>query len=205
VAAEVGRMRFVAWSGSEPWRAEAALVDLRADGLGATGVQLGAHPVPYRLDYRLDALEGFITRELDLAAVGEEWKRRLLLRHDGSGRWAAERAEGHSTPGPLAPEALPDLSPARDCDITDSPLTNTMPILRGRLDREGAAEFLMAFIVVPELRVLASHQGYEHLRRTDDGAVVRYRGLDSGFSADLELDAEGLVEAYPGLAVRQRR
>jgi len=83
-------MRFCVWTGVEEWLAEAAYVDLRAGGMTATGVQLGAHPVPYRIDYRLDASAGFVTKELDLTAAGEGWRRRLLLR-SGRGRLVGGR------------------------------------------------------------------------------------------------------------------
>jgi hypothetical protein len=53
--------RLLIWSGLDPWLTEAARVDLNGMGLGATGTQVGVDPVPYRLDYTLDAAEDFIT------------------------------------------------------------------------------------------------------------------------------------------------
>jgi len=63
----------------------------------------------------------------------------------------------------------------------------------------------MAWISVPDLRVHALHQRYEHLGAHSDGATVRYASVEDGretFTADLELDGEGLVRHYPGLARR---
>ena len=196
-------MRFLVWTGVEEWLTESAEVDLDADGLSATGIQLGAEPAPFRVDYRLEAPE-FVTRELELTAAGEGWCRRLLLRHDGSGIWNAEVDDEGDVPGGSWDGSLPDLTDALDIDIQNSPLTNTMPILRHGFQREGSGDFLMAFVTMPSLRVEASPQRYEHIRVTDTGSVVRYISRDGDFTAELELDAEGLLDFYPRLARRIR-
>jgi hypothetical protein len=193
-------MRFLVWSGVEEWLTESATVDL-GDGLSATGTQLGAEPVPFRVDYRLEA-PGFVTRELELTASAEGWRRRLLLRHDGHGVWDAEVEDQGDVPGGPWDGSLPDLAEAVDIDIQDSPLTNTMPILRHGFQREGSGNFLMAFVTTPSLRVEASPQRYEHVRATDAGSVVTFISRDGDFTADLELDADGLLNFYPRLARR---
>ena len=50
-----------------------------------------------------------------------------------------------------------------------------------------------------------SDQRYEHLDAAGDGATVKYSSVEDGretFTADLELDRDGLVLHYPGLARR---
>jgi uncharacterized protein len=195
-------MRFVLWRGVEEWLAEAASVDLHEQGLSAIGIQLGAHPTPYRLDYRLDSTDGLVTRELELTSTGEGWRRRLLLRHDGSGGWTAEVADTGDPPGGTWDGELPDLSDALDIDIGFSSLTNSMPIVRHRLHREGSRDFVMAWVSVPDLRVKASKQRYEHVRADDGAATVRFLELDTDFTAELELDHDGLVVFYPALSRR---
>ena len=195
-------MRFLVWTGVEEWLTEAASVELGEDGLRATGIQLGADPAPFRVDYRLDASGGFVTRELDLTATAEGWSRRLLLRHDGSGGWRAEIDLDGGAPDGDWDGALPDLSIARDVDLGFSPLTNSMPILRHRLHSGGSHHFVMAWVSVPELRVTAASQRYEHVRDGDEGAVVRFLDGESDFSAELELDRDGLLRLYPRLARR---
>ena len=195
-------MRFLVWSGVEEWLTEAALVMLGDDGLSAVGTQLGADPVPFRVDYRLEAPERFVTRELELTATGEGWRRHLLLRRLGSGAWSAKLDSRGDVPGGDWDGRLPDLSGALDVDIENSPLTNTMPILRHGFQSGGAGDFRMAFVTMPGLRVEASPQRYEHIRRGESGAVVRYIGLDTDFTADLELDEDGLLIFYPRLARR---
>jgi hypothetical protein len=157
---------------------------------------------PFRVDYRLEAPGDYVTTELELTATAEGWSRHLLLRHDGSGDWRAEVADTGEVPGGPWDGELPDLSEARDIDIENSPLTNTMPILRHGFQRGGSGDFVMAFIRSPSLRVEVSPQRYEHVRTTENGSVVRYISRDGDFTADLELDADGLLVHYPRLATR---
>ena len=173
------------------------------DGLSAAGTQLGAEPVPFRVDYRLEAPERFVTRELELTATAQGWRRQLLLRHDGSGGWNAEVDDEGDIPGGPWDGSLPDLSEARDIDIENSPLTNTMPIRRHGFQserlrglRDGLRHDAAASVSRP------SPQRYEHVRSADAGSVVRYLSRDGDFTAELELDEDCLVEFYPRLARR---
>jgi uncharacterized protein len=174
--------RLIMWEGVGAWRVEAAAVELAADGLRATGTQLGTDPVAYRLDYRLDASDGFRTRALDLAVTFANGERRTAVVGPDGGEW---------------------VDGALDCDLGFSPLTNAMPVARtGLRDRAGAEDFVMAWVSVPDLAVHASAQRYEHVRP----GVVRYvdRGEFDGFTAELALDEDGLVVDYPALASRVR-
>jgi len=51
---------------------------------------------------------------------------------------------------------------------------------------------------VPDLGVRRSEQRYEPI----DARRVRFVGLEDGFTAELELDEDGLVVRYPRLAER---
>jgi uncharacterized protein len=197
--------RFLLWTGVDEWRAEAARVALGHNGLRASGTQLGADPLPYRLDYELDAPgEGFVTRSLRLLSAAAGWERSLELSHDGTGTWrctAGERGEARTLPPPGGDTEA--VRGALDCDLGLCPLTNTMPVVRHGLHHgPGEADFLMAWVSVPDLGVHPSVQRYEHVRLTEAGSVVRYVGEHREFVAELELDRDGLVSFYPGLARR---
>jgi hypothetical protein len=203
--------RLLIWEGERGspggWRTEAAEVELKDGALRATGTQLAIDPLPYRLEYRLDASgEGYVTRSLRIAAAGEGWERRLHLQRDPCGEWTVEiGSEGDLDLSPPGGDAA-GFGGALDCDLGFSPLTNTMPMLRHGLHRQpGRADLVMVWISVPDLGVHAMHQRYEHLGADSDGAVVRYASVEHGratFTADLELDHDGLVRHYPGLARR---
>jgi hypothetical protein len=197
--------RLLLWNGADEWRAECAAVDLGANGITAAGTQLGADPLPYRADYELDAGDGFVTRRLLVEVTGEGWARRIHLERDDGGGWSCDTDASGNVALPPPGGAPGALDGALDCDLGLSPLTNFMPVRRHGL-HEGAEsrDFLMAWVSVPDLALYASRQRYEHVRSDADGAVVRFvdLGLHEGFTAELELDRDGLVVNYPGLARR---
>jgi hypothetical protein len=196
--------RLLLWRGLDAWRAEAACVELTDRGARATGTQLGVDPLPYRLDYELDASDGFVTRTLEVEAAGGGWTRSLRLERDG-GVWRCEPGEEGEADLPPAGGTVEGLGDALDCDLGFSPLTNMMPVRRHALhEQPGAFDFVMAWVSVPDLGLHASRQRYEHVRRHEDGATVRFvdLGLFEGFTAELELDPDGLIRIYPGLARR---
>jgi uncharacterized protein len=197
--------RLCLWSGLDGWRAEVVSVNLMPSGVRATGTQLGVDPVPYRLDYLLDAGDNFITRSLEVVATGAGWTRRLQLFGDREGGWRSEAREEGDVELPPAGGDVEALIGALDCDLGFSPLTNLMPVRRHALhERPGAVDLLVAWVSVPDLGLNASHQRYEHVRRQANEAVVRYidLGTHRGFTSELVLDNDGLVLVYPQLARR---
>lgn len=87
-----------------------------------------------------------------------------------------------------------------DADFVDlgfSPLTNTLPILRDGLHLDGdPRDYVIALVAVPSLEVSRSEQRYEPFAP----GLVRFRSGE--FTAMLELDEDGFVVRYPGLAER---
>jgi hypothetical protein len=167
------------WRGVEEWLAEACEVTVDGDRLQGRGVQLGAEPRPYRADYELTTGPDWVTERLNVSCAGSRLE---LVRHD-DGTWTANG------------EPLPDVQGALDCDLAFSPLTNFMPARRMTGD---AADHVMAWVSLPDLGVRRSEQRYERI----DEHRVRYVGLDSDFTAELELDEDGFVVRYPRLAER---
>jgi uncharacterized protein len=198
--------RFVIWRGTDAWRSEAVAVELTDSGVRAKGTQLGLDPVPYRVDYELDAMDDWITRRLRLRAEGEGWKRELDLEHAGSGRWDIRGGHEGADVGLGEPTGDPSvLTDALDCDLAFSPLTNLMPVRRRLPPGAEAFDLICAWVLVPELSVIAYPQRYEPVAELGDGErLVRFvdRGPGEGFVADLRLDGDGLVLSYPDLAVR---
>jgi len=88
-------MRFLIWSGVEEWLTEAAQVELDEGGLRAKGIQLGAEPAPFRVDYRLEAPGHYVTSELELTATAEHVLGALrVLRPGDDVRGDRSRASG---------------------------------------------------------------------------------------------------------------
>lgn len=84
-----------------------------------------------------------------------------------------------------------------DVDLNFSPSTNTLPIRRLRLAIDESAEVRAAWLRFPELTLERLDQTYI---RTG-GRTWQYTSGD--FTADLEVDGEGLVLEYAGLWIRE--
>lgn len=191
------------WSGDGSWRAEAVQLDLGEDRLTASGTQFGADPLPYRVDYELETGAHWVTRRLHVDAAGDGWRRSLELLSDKAGHWTCSTSADGDVDLPTPGGNLAAVTGALDCDLAHSPLTNLMPVRRHDLHRQaGTVDFLMAWVSLPDLAVHASPQRYQALGSDESGAQVRYLSTDSNFVADLQLDADGLVIHYPGIATR---
>jgi len=197
-------MRAVTWIKERG--AEFAEVSLGGTYLRAAGVAVSADPLPYRLDYELDCVDGYVTRRLAVRTQGAFWSRSLMLSRDPQGVWGIETSvEGEvDLPEPGGDPAA--VAAAMDCDLGECPVTNTMPVLRHSLLRGGEPrDFVMAWVSVPDLAVSPSAQRYTYIgpaaAESQAGtAVIRY---ESGtFSADVVFDEDGLVVDYPGLGRR---
>ncbi|HZU54846.1 MAG TPA: putative glycolipid-binding domain-containing protein [Actinocrinis sp.] len=180
--------RHLVWQVTETAGFEAAWLNLDGMILSATGRTVGQLPEPYWLTYTLQTDDRAATTRLQVTATTANAQYELDLRRDG-GTW---NVDGQ-------PRA--DLAGALDCDLACSPVTNTMPIIRHGLQHgPGEHRFLMAFVQVPTLRVVASQQSYTHLGLTQDAARVRY--ASGTFVSDLTVDRDGLVIDYPTMAHR---
>ena len=193
---------WVADEASGEQRMEQAEVRTTAAGLAARGTALvGAGELtgadgPFTLAYELETGPDLVTRRLLVQAGGDGWARSVELTRDTGGRWTVTRrahpADGLASVDPAA------LTGALDCDLVSSALFNMMPVARTGLHRApGRQEFLMAWVDVPSLTVTASRQVYAHVRP----GVVSF-GSEGGFTAEIEMDAEGYATRYPQVAVR---
>jgi len=179
-------------------------------GLYARGVAVAAAPVPFACRYELVTDEAWASARLEVTAEGAGWLRTVRLER-AAGRWRVTTAEQGDLdralaaaggrraglPGTEDPERLAE---AIDVDLGAAPLFNSLPVRRLGLHRADAAgsehHLTMAWVLVPSLEVMPAEQVYTALgdRR------VRFRS--GSFTADLELDDDGYVTHYPGLAER---
>jgi hypothetical protein len=131
-----------------------------------------------RMRYRLETDESWHTRRLEFALEGGAG---IILEADGAGHWLADGA------------AAPALDDCLDVDIQVTPFTNTLPIRRLALEQGATAEIDVVYLPVPELTPRSVAQRYTRLAADR----FRYDGLFRDFSAELAVDADGLVIDYP--------
>lgn len=181
-------MTIVRWREWEGEGLEHCVCRFTDDGLTLEGVVVttdeGRHGAHYRV--RTDA--AFRTREVRVAFVGGPV---LHVEADGEGHWRDL----------IDYRALPALDGCVDVDIRITPATNTLPIRRLKLPQGESCDIRVAYVPLPgqaEGAFLPRPVEQRYTCLTEE-SLYRYEGLDSGFTADIEVDAEGLVLDYPGV------
>jgi uncharacterized protein len=160
---------------------------LLVEATAADGVVLAVDEQrrPFRLAYQLRWDPLWRVHEARLAVTTEHGTRTLTLGSDGKGCWRDGEAR-----------ALPQLEGCLDIDIWPTPFTNTFPIRREPMAVGQRRVLVVAWIAAPELSVRASRQAYTRL--ADDRYT--FESLDGErFTAELVVDADGLVLEYDGL------
>ena len=154
------------------------------DDILADGVVLGlADRVPFRVRYAVQCDAQWRVRAVRIDML-DAANRRLDLYADGAGHWTND-----------AGAELPGLAGCFDVDISATPFTNTLPIRRLALAPGAAADITVVYIDLPALTAQPAMQRYTRL--PDDR--YRFEARGNGFTADLPVDADGLVLDYPGL------
>jgi hypothetical protein len=194
------------WVRTDTAGSDHALLDDRR-GLSARGVAQAAEPLPYTCRYELVADEMWTASLLEVSVEGAGWLRTVRLER-AAGRWRVSTAEqgdldaalvaGGRPAGGLPGIEEPDrLADALDVDLGASPLFNILPVRRlGMRDAEPGSSYriTVAWVLVPSLLVVPTEQVYTAL------GAGKVRFASGGFMADLDLDADGYVTHYPGLA-----
>jgi uncharacterized protein len=174
-----------------PWEAP-GLEHLRLvtsdGGVVANGLLIGLEAGrPFRISYEVRCDRLWRVREVRVATPDLE-RPVLELLADGEGHW--KRGGG---------EPVPELDGCIDVDISATPFTNTLPIRRLGLEPGESEVLAVTYIRIPESLVGPERQRYGCLEEQADGWLYRFEALPSGFTAELPVDAEGLVIDYPGL------
>ncbi|HSD22146.1 MAG TPA: putative glycolipid-binding domain-containing protein [Anaeromyxobacter sp.] len=177
--------RVVFWQRTDAAGAELFRLAQGPDGVRLSGTILAVpEGAPLRVEYVIECGQSFETRAVSVALEGEAGRRTLALQVEKAGVW---RRDGH---------VVPALVGCIDVDLGLSPSTNTLPIRRlGLLELPPgtAREVTAAWIGFPGLELEALPQRYTRL----DERRFRYEGLASGFTAEIEVDGDGLVVEYP--------
>jgi hypothetical protein len=93
----------------------------------------------------------------------------------------------------LAGQSIDEVEGCVDIDLGITPATNVLPIRRLNLAVGESADVVATWVRFPSLAIQPLSQRYTRLSEN------RYRyESDTGFTADLTVDAGGLVTTYPG-------
>lgn len=146
-------------------------------------VLIAEQGAPLRVDYRIACDEDWCTRTVEVHTAWQGARRILRLERNPGRRW---RRDG---------EPSPELDGCSDVDLEVTPATNTLPVNRLRLPVGGRQEILAAWVRFPSLRVVPARQSYERLAESR----YRYTSLDSGFTAVVDVDGDGVPIDYEGI------
>ena len=157
------------------------------DDIIADGVVVGVEDhVAFRIRYQIRCDTGWHVRKVIVQSLDEN-EQMLRFESDGLGNWTDESGERVS-----------ELQSCYDVDITATPFTNTLPIRRLGLKPGQSAEIQVVYFTIPEMRVSVEPQRYTCLGI----GKYKFESLNDGFTAVITVDADDLVEDYPGLFKR---
>jgi hypothetical protein len=181
--------RQILWSAEGEPGLEHLRLSQQDNRVAANGMIIGVvDEQPFRLHYEVqcDSHYRFLMVRVNLFVP---LYRTLLLTVDADGFWRTS-----SSDMPLA-----QLQGCIDIDISATPFTNTLPIRRLGLNPGETAEIKVAYIAIPALQISAASQRYTCLARQADSGLYRFESPADTFTADIQVDPDGLVVEYPGL------
>lgn len=155
---------------------------IHADGMAVGEIRSTA----YRIHYQIDCDAGWNVLGLRVEDLLSDSV--LALTRTAENHWID--ADGTS---------LDSLEGCIDVDLMFTPFTNTLPIRRLKLKPGEAREIAVVYIGLPGLQVSRFRQRYTCLASGDNAGTYRYESLESGFTAELKVDADGLVVDYPNI------
>lgn len=177
----------VRWAGWNGEGLDHCLFLLDSDGLCLEGLAIGASDAcAYAVRYKVRTDAALRTRDVVVSFVGGP---DLWIVADGMGTWKDGRTG----------TAIEALAGCIDVDIAATPATNTLPILRSGLAVGKSADIVAAYLSTSSspgagIDPIAVRQCYTRLGHDR----YRYESLASGFTAEMEVDQNGLVKDYPG-------
>jgi hypothetical protein len=180
--------RDIVWEWADRPGLEHLALDIRADGITADGlVVVQFDSAPLRLRYTVRCEGTWRVREASLALDRGGERSTIEIRRDDLDHWIVDGA------------ARPDLDGCTEIDIMATPFTNTLPIRRLSLAPDAATPLRVVYVRIPDLSIEAIDQEYTRLDPAEPPGRFRYRSLVSGFTAELAVDRDGIVQDYPGI------
>jgi hypothetical protein len=177
----------ILWTGREYNSLEHCRINSSSSGLEIASTIVGSYgEYIYSLDYHIHTDSFWATRSLELRYRCNGPDVYILLEGDGQGRWMLNGQKAGQFQG------------CTDVDISLTPFTNTLPINRLIMAPHQVSQIRVIYIDVLGGQIRPVDQKYTRLSHSR----YFYENVPNDFSAELEVDALGLVADYPGLFVR---
>lgn len=185
-------MKTVRWSQEDGTGLEHLVLNADTDGALIESVVTGEDgDDAFGLIYRIECdARWHVTRFAARLTSGETLDLRREISESAANTWIDANGQHLDT-----------LDGCIDMDLTATPFTNTLPIHRLRLE-EGERHVIRVYVHAPTLAVSVAEQAYTCI---EPNRRYRYEGLDTGFTAELTVDDNCIVQDYPGIFRRIRR
>ena len=184
-------LRKIIWLNQTDTGLEHFFLQRGEEEITADGIVIGIEEnVAFRIRYQINCDLRWHVRKVVVKSLDEN-VRTIGFVSDGFGHWTNESGN-----------LMSELDGCLDVDITATPFTNTLPIRRLSLTSGESAEIKVVYFTIPEMQVSVDPQRYTCLETSSDGGKYKFESLDSGFTAVITVDADGLVEDYPELFKR---
>lgn len=157
-------------------------------GIDASATVLGLEGGGFELAHRWRLSSEWRVQSVEIDRRGAGGPVRLTVERQGDG-WLVDGVR------------RADLDGAEEPDLSVTPFCNTFPIRRLGTPAASVRELDVCFIDADTMSVTRARQRYERI----DAHRVRYRSVDgasAGFTAELEVDDDGLVRRYEHLFER---
>lgn len=144
--------------------------------------------------------DGLLEGDVVVVDEGQPCALRYRIECDEAWRTIRARVEGFANGEQVDITLAPDaqwIAGCVDVDLGLTPSTNTLPIRRLKLAIGESADVSATWLQFPELQIVRLDQTYTRLASN----LYRY-ATAHGFSANLEVDDEGLVTRYGDLWIR---
>ena len=145
----------------------------------------------FTASYRVVVREDGTIERVSVTSANAARERHLTINRTEDGYWLLDTGSG----GTRA-----EFRGAVDVNLGGCVLFNALPIRRLGLQREAGEHTIpIVHVSMPDLEVDLVDEGYRTVS-TGDPAVVEFRS--DGVATELQVDADGLVVAFPGIATR---
>lgn len=178
------KLRSLLWSRRDQVSLEFFQLHEAPGGVRLSGTILTVEDAqPLRVEYVVQCDRAWATRSARIAVLHGSVSKELELTVDDQKRWWSDGQPIAAVEGCI------------DIDISLSPSTNTLPIRRLSLARDGESDVVAAWVRFPELTIEPLSQRYVR----SGESLYRYASNGGAFTADIEVDELGLVVRYPPL------
>ncbi|HYD21626.1 MAG TPA: putative glycolipid-binding domain-containing protein [Flavipsychrobacter sp.] len=172
----------ILWKGIEYHSLEHCRIGITSEGTEVQSSIIGEYGESvYLVTYRLEIDSNWLTRLLEIESHIDGRSQRINLQSDGNGNWILNGQQEQNLHGCI------------DVDIPLTPLTNTLPIRRLRLNNGKQQQIKVVYCDLLENTITPACQKYTRISASE----YHYQNVPNDFETTIWVDDSALVIEYP--------